>query len=177
MVDSPHGKEVTFTIRSAPVGYAAEYLTRGSFAPRIAPASRLGQRPRGICDSHGLFLAHVYLLHIIPLSTSTRSTRSTRLTIPHSSLFVYLVYSRLLGAPLRGSRSLGFLDFVSLSGSILCVLCVLCGRRFYTAEPVLFIVRLVKARVISRRFPTSVKHSVYLYEAFGQLVVDRIREP
>ena len=25
MVDSPHGKGVTFTIRSAPVGYAAEY--------------------------------------------------------------------------------------------------------------------------------------------------------
>ena len=92
MVDSTHGKEVTFTIRSAPVGYAAEYLTRGSFAPRIAPASRLGQRPRGICDSHGLSIAHVYLLHIIPLSPSTRSTCSTRLTIPHSSLFVYLVY-------------------------------------------------------------------------------------
>jgi A/G-specific adenine glycosylase len=34
-----------------------------------------------------------------------------------------------------------------------------------------------QARVISRRFPTSVKHSVYLYEAFGQLVVDRVREP
>ena len=32
MVDSPHGKGVTFTIRSAPVGYAAEYLTRGPFA-------------------------------------------------------------------------------------------------------------------------------------------------
>ena len=30
MVDSPHGKGVTFTIRSAPVGYAAEYLTCGS---------------------------------------------------------------------------------------------------------------------------------------------------
>ena len=41
--------------------------------------------------------------------------------------FVYSVYSRLLGAPLRGSRSLGFLDFVSLSGSNLCALCVLCG--------------------------------------------------
>ena len=33
-----------------------------------------------------------------------------------SLLSVYSVYSRLLGAPLRGSRSLGFLDFVSLSG-------------------------------------------------------------
>ena len=32
MVDSPHGQGVTFTIRSAPVGYAAEYLTYGSFA-------------------------------------------------------------------------------------------------------------------------------------------------
>ena len=32
MVDSPHGKGVTFTIRSRPMGYAAEYLTRGSFA-------------------------------------------------------------------------------------------------------------------------------------------------
>ena len=32
MVDSPHGTGVTFTIRSAPVGYAAEYLTCGSFA-------------------------------------------------------------------------------------------------------------------------------------------------
>ena len=32
MVDSPHGKGVTFTIRSAPVGYAAEYLTRGRFS-------------------------------------------------------------------------------------------------------------------------------------------------
>ena len=32
MVDSPHDKGVTFTIRSRPVGYAAEYLTRGSFA-------------------------------------------------------------------------------------------------------------------------------------------------
>ena len=32
MVDSPHGKGVTFTIRSAPVGYAAEYLTRDAFA-------------------------------------------------------------------------------------------------------------------------------------------------
>ena len=30
MVDSPHGKGVTFTTRSAPVGYAAEYLTCGS---------------------------------------------------------------------------------------------------------------------------------------------------
>ena len=66
MVDSPHGKGVTFTIRSAPVGYAAEYLTRGTFAPRIAPASRLGQRPRGICDSHGQISTHVYILHIIP---------------------------------------------------------------------------------------------------------------
>ena len=27
MVDSPHGKGVTFTIRSAPVEYAAEYFT------------------------------------------------------------------------------------------------------------------------------------------------------
>ena len=26
MVDNPHGKGVTFTIRSAPVGYAAEYI-------------------------------------------------------------------------------------------------------------------------------------------------------
>lgn len=32
MVASPHSKGVTFTIRSAPVGYAAEYLTRGTFA-------------------------------------------------------------------------------------------------------------------------------------------------
>ena len=32
MVNSPHGKGVTFTIRSAPVGYAAEYLACGSFA-------------------------------------------------------------------------------------------------------------------------------------------------
>ena len=71
----------------ASVGYAAEYLTCGSFAPRIAPASRLGQRPWGIYDSHGLFLAHVYA-HIIPLSHSTRSTCSTRLS---SSLFVYFV--------------------------------------------------------------------------------------
>ena len=31
MVNSPHGKGVTFTIRSAPVGYAAEYLTRSGF--------------------------------------------------------------------------------------------------------------------------------------------------
>ena len=31
MVDNPHGKGVTFTIRSAPVGYAAEYLTRAIF--------------------------------------------------------------------------------------------------------------------------------------------------
>ena len=54
------------------------------------------------------------------------STRSTRLTIFSS---VYSVYSRLLGAPLRGSRSLGFLDFVSLSGSNLCVLCVLLDHR------------------------------------------------
>ena len=30
MVDSPHDKGVTFTIRSASVGYAAEYLTRGT---------------------------------------------------------------------------------------------------------------------------------------------------
>ena len=47
------------------MGYAAEYLTRGAFAPRIARASRLGQRLQGICDSHGLFDAHVYA-HIIP---------------------------------------------------------------------------------------------------------------
>ena len=56
--------------------------------------------PRGVCsriphprhfrrDSHGLFIAHVYLLHIIPLSPSTRSTCSTRLSSSH---FVYLVY-------------------------------------------------------------------------------------
>ena len=32
MVDNPHGKGVTFTIRSRPVGYAAEYLTRGTFS-------------------------------------------------------------------------------------------------------------------------------------------------
>ena len=32
MVDSPHDKGVTFTIRSRPVGYAAEYLTCGTFA-------------------------------------------------------------------------------------------------------------------------------------------------
>ena len=44
------------------------------------------------------------------------------LPLPLSTLYptytfsVYSVYSRLLGAPLRGSRSLGFLDFVSLSG-------------------------------------------------------------
>lgn len=31
MADSPHGKGVTFTIRSAPVGYAAEDLTCGPF--------------------------------------------------------------------------------------------------------------------------------------------------
>ena len=48
------------------MGYAAEYLIRGAFAPRIAPASRLGQRPRGICDSHGQISTHVYMLHIIP---------------------------------------------------------------------------------------------------------------
>ena len=67
MVDSPHGKGVTFTIRSRPVGYAAEYLTCGTFAPRIAPpAPRLGQRPRGICDSHGQISTHFYILHIIP---------------------------------------------------------------------------------------------------------------
>lgn len=48
------------------MGYAAEYLTRGAFAPRIAPASRLGQRPRGICASHGQISTHVYILHIIP---------------------------------------------------------------------------------------------------------------
>ena len=35
---------------------------------------------------------------------------------PTYTFSVYSVYSRLLGAPLRGSRSLGFLDFVSLSG-------------------------------------------------------------
>ena len=40
MVDSPHGKGVTFTIRSAPVGYAAEYLTRGAF-----PAIPMGSFP------------------------------------------------------------------------------------------------------------------------------------
>jgi len=40
MVDSPHGKGVTFTIRSAPVGYAAEYLTRGKFATQ-----RMGRFP------------------------------------------------------------------------------------------------------------------------------------
>ena len=27
----PHGKEVLFALRSAPVGYAAEYLTCGEF--------------------------------------------------------------------------------------------------------------------------------------------------
>ena len=32
MMDNPHGKGVTFTICSAPVGYAAEYLTRGRFS-------------------------------------------------------------------------------------------------------------------------------------------------
>ena len=32
MVDNPHGKGVTFTIRSAPVGYAAEYLIFASSA-------------------------------------------------------------------------------------------------------------------------------------------------
>ena len=32
MVDSPHGKGVTFTIRSRPVGYAAEHLTCGEFS-------------------------------------------------------------------------------------------------------------------------------------------------
>ena len=31
MVDSAHGKGVTVTIRSRPVRYAAEYLTRGEF--------------------------------------------------------------------------------------------------------------------------------------------------
>ena len=40
MVDSPHGKGVTFTIRSAPVGYAAEYLTCGTF-----PAIPMGSFP------------------------------------------------------------------------------------------------------------------------------------
>ena len=37
-----HTKEATFVPSSRPVGYAAEYLTCGTFAPRIAPASRLG---------------------------------------------------------------------------------------------------------------------------------------
>ena len=32
MMDNHHGKEVLFAIRSAPVGYAAEYLTCGAFA-------------------------------------------------------------------------------------------------------------------------------------------------
>ena len=40
MVDSPHGKGVTFTILSRPVGYAAEYLTRGAF-----PAIPMGRFP------------------------------------------------------------------------------------------------------------------------------------
>ena len=35
MVDSPHGKGVTFTIRSAPVGYAAEYLVLASLRLRM----------------------------------------------------------------------------------------------------------------------------------------------
>ena len=40
MVDSPHGKGVTFTIRSAPVGYAAEYpITEFSWV--FSPIKRL----------------------------------------------------------------------------------------------------------------------------------------
>ena len=53
----------------------------------------------------------------ISFSLSQHPTLDKPLHFLHGlTLSVYSVYSRLLGAPLRGSRSLGFLDFVSLSG-------------------------------------------------------------
>ena len=53
----------------------------------------------------------------ISFSLSQHPTLDKPLHLLHGlTLSVYSVYSRLLGAPLRGSRSLCFLDFVSLSG-------------------------------------------------------------
>ena len=48
------------------------------------------------------------------------------------------VFLRLLGAPLRGSRSLGFLDFVSLSGSNLSASLRLCVKSNFKVESRLF---------------------------------------
>ena len=57
MVDSPHGKGVTFSIRSRPMGYAAEHLTRGGFVALTMGFSLL----MSIC----CILYHFPILHVL----------------------------------------------------------------------------------------------------------------
>ena len=57
MMDNHHGKEVLFAIRSAPVGYAAEYLTCGAFA-----AIPMGSFP---LMSMNCILYHFPSLHVL----------------------------------------------------------------------------------------------------------------
>ena len=125
MVDSPHGKGVTFTIRSASVGYAAEYLTRGRFAaipmgsfplmfiycilyhfwdvrrillppPRqfrtpLATASRLDQRPRGICEANSNRSFEFYLSSTVQSAQSSSISGTGGWLIappPHAKKFI-----------------------------------------------------------------------------------------
>ena len=97
MVDSPHGKEDPFAIRSRPVGYAAEYLTRGTFA-----AIPLGRFP--------LMFIYCILYHfwdvrriLLPPLRQFSHTVANQLSSSHSQLNSSIVQDSAFRSPTQSS--------------------------------------------------------------------------